>query len=68
MLINLDVSATAFYQPGPVVEMVAKLLGKNGGAGELRGPLSDKDRIKVEKVKLSYKVAWNTNLNKLHRH
>lgn len=49
MLINLDVSATAFYQPGPVVDIVAKLLGKNSSA-DLRNILHEKDRVKIEKV------------------
>ncbi|KAJ3190960.1 hypothetical protein HK101_008206 [Irineochytrium annulatum] len=56
MLINLDVSATAFHQPGPVVEMVAKILGRNG-AGDLRAPISDKDRIKLEKTLKGLKVV-----------
>ncbi|KAI8828499.1 Piwi domain-containing protein, partial [Chytridium lagenaria] len=56
MLINLDVSATAFYQPGPVVEMVAKILGRNG-AGDLRGPISEKDRIKLEKSLKGLKIV-----------
>lgn len=56
MLINLDVSATAFYQPGPVVDMVAKILGKTS-AGELRSIISDKDRIKLEKTFKGLKVV-----------
>ncbi|KAI9203830.1 Piwi domain-containing protein [Polychytrium aggregatum] len=56
MLINLDVSATAFYQTGPVVEIVAKILGKQS-AGELRSILSDKDRQKLEKTLKGLKVV-----------
>ncbi|KAJ3129151.1 hypothetical protein HK098_002392 [Nowakowskiella sp. JEL0407] len=56
VLINLDVSATAFYQPGPVIEMVAKILGKQSPA-ELRGPISDKDRQKLEKSLKGLKVV-----------
>ncbi|KNC97956.1 uncharacterized protein SPPG_06944 [Spizellomyces punctatus DAOM BR117] len=56
MLINLDVSATAFYQPGPVIEMVAKILGRHSGA-DLRAPLSDRDRLKVEKVLKGLKIV-----------
>ncbi|KAI8923006.1 Piwi domain-containing protein [Entophlyctis helioformis] len=55
MLINLDVSATAFYQPGPLVEMIAKLLGRNNAA-ELRSPLLDKDRIKLERTLKNIKI------------
>ncbi|KAJ3287814.1 argonaute 1 [Borealophlyctis nickersoniae] len=56
MLINLDVSATAFYQPGPVIEMVAKVLGRQSG-NDLRTSLSDKDRIKLEKALRGLKIV-----------
>ncbi|KAL2915988.1 hypothetical protein HK105_204412 [Polyrhizophydium stewartii] len=56
MLINLDVSATAFYQPGPLVDIIARLLGKNNGS-DLRGPISDKDRAKLEKSLKGVKVV-----------
>ncbi|RKO93090.1 Piwi domain-containing protein [Blyttiomyces helicus] len=56
MLINLDVSATAFYQPGPVIEMVAKILGRQGPQ-DLRAPLMDKDRIKLEKSLRGLKIV-----------
>ncbi|KAI9002409.1 Piwi domain-containing protein [Gaertneriomyces semiglobifer] len=56
MLINLDVSATAFYQPGPVVEMVAKILGRHSAA-DLRSPLTERDRQRVEKALRGLKVV-----------
>ncbi|KAJ3051715.1 hypothetical protein HK097_007259, partial [Rhizophlyctis rosea] len=56
MLINLDVSATAFYQPGPVIDMVAKILGRHSGH-DLRTQISDKDRIKVEKALRGLKIV-----------
>ncbi|KAJ3089874.1 hypothetical protein HK102_005260 [Quaeritorhiza haematococci] len=56
MLINLDVSATAFYQPGPVVEIVAKILGRQS-AGDLRMPIGDRDRIKLEKYLKGLKIV-----------
>ncbi|KAI9104430.1 Piwi domain-containing protein [Phlyctochytrium arcticum] len=56
MLINLDVSATAFYQPGPVVEMVAKILGRQSAA-DLRSPLTERDRQKIEKVLKGLKIV-----------
>jgi len=56
MLINLDVSATAFYQPGPVVEMIAKILGKNSPA-DFRNGLMDKDRLRLEKALKGLKVV-----------
>ncbi|KAI8824387.1 Piwi domain-containing protein [Fimicolochytrium jonesii] len=56
MLINLDVSATAFYQPGPVVEIVARILGRHD-ASELRTPLNERDRQKVEKALKGLKIV-----------
>jgi len=56
MLINLDVSATAFYQPGSVLDITAKILGKNSPS-DLRTPLSDKDRLKVEKALKGIKIV-----------
>ncbi|KAJ3416061.1 eukaryotic translation initiation factor 2C, 2 [Chytridiales sp. JEL 0842] len=56
MLINLDVSATAFYQPGPIVDMVAKILGRHSPS-DLRTPLSDKDRLKLEKTLKGLKIS-----------
>jgi hypothetical protein len=41
---------------GPVVEMVAKILGRSS-AHDLRSPLSEKDRIKLEKVLKGLKVV-----------
>ncbi|KAJ3021872.1 argonaute 1 [Thoreauomyces humboldtii] len=58
MLVNLDVSATAFYQPGPVVEMVAKILGRHG-PGDLRVQLNDRDRQKIEKALKGLKIVVN---------
>ncbi|KAJ3217348.1 argonaute 1, partial [Clydaea vesicula] len=56
MLINLDVSATAFYQPGPILEIMAKILGKNS-PNDLRQGITDKDRIKLEKALKGIKVV-----------
>ncbi|KAJ3073654.1 argonaute 1 [Podochytrium sp. JEL0797] len=56
MLINLDVSATAFFQPGPLIEMVAKILNRNS-PNDLRLPLTEKDRIKLDKTLKGLKVA-----------
>ncbi|KAJ3121651.1 argonaute 1 [Physocladia obscura] len=56
MLINLDVSATAFFQPGPLVEMVAKILNRNT-PNDLRAPITEKDRTKLDKTLKGLKVA-----------
>ncbi|TPX59346.1 hypothetical protein PhCBS80983_g02488 [Powellomyces hirtus] len=55
MLVNLDVSATAFYQPGPVLDMVVKILGKSTVA-DLRTTLNERDRQKVEKALKGLKI------------
>ncbi|KAH9274457.1 hypothetical protein BASA83_003089 [Batrachochytrium salamandrivorans] len=51
-----DVSATAFYQPGSVVQIVAHLLGKHSAA-DLRIPLVDKDRSRLEKSLKGIKIV-----------
>ena len=55
MLINLDVSATAFYQSGQLPSIIAKILNKN--VSDLRQPLLDKDRIKLEKHLKGIKIV-----------
>ncbi|TPX31606.1 hypothetical protein SmJEL517_g05103 [Synchytrium microbalum] len=55
MLVNLDVSATAFHQPGPVVDLIAQILGRNHVA-ELRYTLTERDRGKVEKALKGLKI------------
>ncbi|XP_043699782.1 protein argonaute 5 [Telopea speciosissima] len=44
--LNLDVSATSFYEPIPVIEFVRKYLNIR----EQSRPLSDRDRIKIKKA------------------
>ncbi|KAJ3322581.1 Eukaryotic translation initiation factor 2C [Boothiomyces sp. JEL0866] len=56
LLINLDVSATAFYQAGPVVNIAAKILGKHSPL-DIRGPLSEKDRQRIEKGVRGLKIV-----------
>ncbi|GMQ06788.1 hypothetical protein CsSME_00051238 [Camellia sinensis var. sinensis] len=41
--LNIDMSATAFIEPLPVIEFVAQILGKD----VYSRPLSDADRVKV---------------------
>ncbi|TPX39954.1 hypothetical protein SeMB42_g06174 [Synchytrium endobioticum] len=55
MLLNLDVSATAFHQTGPVVDLVAQILGRNSVA-ELRYILTERDRNKIEKATKGLKI------------
>ncbi|KAJ3350930.1 eukaryotic translation initiation factor 2C, 2 [Entophlyctis luteolus] len=56
LLINLDVSATAFFQAGPLIEMVAKILNRNT-PNDLRAPITEKDRIKLDKTLRGLKIA-----------
>ncbi|KFH71161.1 hypothetical protein MVEG_04007 [Podila verticillata NRRL 6337] len=48
MLINLDVAATAYYQSGPLTELVVKMVGARS-VDDFRRPLNDRDRSKLEK-------------------
>ncbi|KAF9930836.1 Eukaryotic translation initiation factor 2C [Linnemannia zychae] len=49
MMINLDVAATAYYQSGPLLELVVKVLDRRS-LDDLHRPLSDRDRTKLEKT------------------
>ncbi|CAG8434696.1 7785_t:CDS:10 [Diversispora eburnea] len=55
IMINVDLSATAFYEAGPLVMMVTKLLGRRT-PDDLRRGITDKDRIKIEKALKNLKV------------
>ncbi|RKP00133.1 hypothetical protein CXG81DRAFT_5897, partial [Caulochytrium protostelioides] len=48
LLINLDVSATAFYQAAPILTTIAKILGRSSPM-DLHYPLTDRDRLKIER-------------------
>ncbi|KAL7189604.1 hypothetical protein ACSBR1_039284 [Camellia fascicularis] len=50
--LNIDMSATAFIEPLPVIEFVAQILGKD----VYSRPLSDADRVKVKKALRGIKV------------
>ncbi|CAB4400131.1 unnamed protein product [Rhizophagus irregularis] len=60
MMINIDLSATAFYEEGPLIRMVAKILDLRS-PNDLRKGLSDKDRQKVEKRIKNLKIRDNHN-------
>jgi eukaryotic translation initiation factor 2C len=55
MLINVDLSATAFYESGPLIQIVTKILGRRS-PDDLRRGLSEKDRVKVEKTLKNLKI------------
>ena len=48
MMINVDLSATAFYEKGSLLQMVTKLLGRRT-PDDLRRIVNNKDYLKVEK-------------------
>ncbi|KAI9106068.1 Piwi domain-containing protein [Phlyctochytrium arcticum] len=56
MLLNLDVSATAFLESGPVIDVVVRILGKTR-ADEIRQPLNDRDRSRIEKALKGVKIV-----------
>jgi len=56
MMINIDLSATAFYESGSLVSMVTKILGRRD-PNDFRRGLSDRDRIKVEKELKGLKIC-----------
>ncbi|CAG8522996.1 5713_t:CDS:10 [Ambispora gerdemannii] len=55
MMINIDLSATAFYEGGPLIQMVIKLLGKRNH-DDLRRGLNEKECIKIEKAIKNLKI------------
>ncbi|TPX63495.1 hypothetical protein SpCBS45565_g06583 [Spizellomyces sp. 'palustris'] len=66
MLLNLDVSATAFLEAGPVVDVVARILGK-GRADDIRQPFNERDRYRVEKTLKNIKVVTTHRGNSKRR-
>src|SRR3954462_9639811 len=58
MMINVDLSATAFYQRGPLIQMVVKILGRRS-PDDLRRGLSDRDREKVKNFIRGLKISDN---------
>jgi hypothetical protein len=58
MMINIDLSATAFFEAGPLVQMVTKILNKRT-PDDLRRGLLDRDRQKVERTIKGLKIRDN---------
>lgn len=60
MMINIDLSATAFYESGPLIEKVVKILGHSyRSLNDLRRGLSTNDRHKVEDFIRGLKIKDN---------
>ncbi|KAJ3124783.1 hypothetical protein HK098_000874 [Nowakowskiella sp. JEL0407] len=55
MLLNIDLASTAFFEPGLVIETVAKILGKRS-PDEIRQHLSERERNKILKSLKNVKV------------
>ncbi|CAG8451565.1 6557_t:CDS:10 [Ambispora gerdemannii] len=55
MMINVDVSATAFYEGGPLVPIVVKILGGRS-PDDLRRGIDERDRVKLEKFLKNLKI------------
>lgn len=60
--LNIDMSSTAFIEPLPVIEFIAKVLNKD----VVTRPLSDADRIKIKKALRGVKVEVTHRVN-VHR-
>ncbi|ORX53593.1 Piwi-domain-containing protein [Hesseltinella vesiculosa] len=56
MMVNVDVSATAFYESGPLHEISAKILGRRS-VDDLRRGLPDRDRQRLEKVLKTLRIV-----------
>ncbi|KAI8330896.1 Piwi domain-containing protein [Chlamydoabsidia padenii] len=55
MMINVDISATAFYEAGPLPELVAKILNRRS-VDDLRRGVSERDIKRVSSVLKSIKI------------
>ncbi|KAI9272608.1 Piwi domain-containing protein [Sporodiniella umbellata] len=55
MMINIDVSATAFYESGPLPDIVAKILGRRS-LDELRRGIPPRELSKLEKILKALKI------------
>ncbi|CAG8690438.1 3353_t:CDS:2, partial [Acaulospora colombiana] len=65
MMINVDLSATAFYQGGPLINMVTKLLGRRN-PGEI-GMINVGQRSRLEKDLKNLKICVNHRGNDARR-
>jgi hypothetical protein len=54
-MINIDLSATAFYESGPLINIVVKLLGRRS-PDDLRRGINDRERVKLEKEIKNLKI------------
>ncbi|GBB98146.1 hypothetical protein RclHR1_03150009 [Rhizophagus clarus] len=55
MMINIDLCATAFYESGPLINVVVKMLGKRS-TDDLRRGINERERVKLEKELKNLKI------------
>ncbi|PKY52662.1 Piwi-domain-containing protein [Rhizophagus irregularis] len=58
MMINIDSSATTFYEGGPLIQIIAQIL-RLRSLDDLRRGLSERDRQKVEKIIKNLRISDN---------
>ncbi|CAB5198298.1 unnamed protein product [Rhizophagus irregularis] len=58
MMINIDSSATTFYEGGPLIQMIAKIL-RLRSPDDLRRGLSERDHKKIEKIIKNLRISDN---------
>ncbi|RIA82435.1 Piwi domain-containing protein [Glomus cerebriforme] len=55
MMINIDLCATAFYESGPLINVIVKLLEKRN-PDDLRKGINERERVKLEKELKNLKI------------
>eukprot|EP00158_Paraphelidium_tribonemae_P008813 Partr_v1_DN28691_c0_g1_i1_m49399 putative eukaryotic translation initiation factor 2c len=58
VVINIDVSATAFFEPGPLIRFIARNIGRKN-LDDLGGPLRPRELEKCERLLKGVKVQVN---------
>ncbi|CAG8640305.1 9527_t:CDS:10, partial [Ambispora leptoticha] len=55
MQVNVDLSATAFYEGGSLIQIIVKILGRRS-PNDLHRGINDRDRVKLEKFLKNLKI------------
>lgn len=58
-MLNIDISATAFYEPGPLLVFVARLFGKKNVDDFARMTLRQREFEKADRMVRGIKIAVN---------
>jgi hypothetical protein len=58
MMINIDLSATVFFERGPLIQLVTKILGKRS-PDDLRRGIQDRDLARIERTIKGLKIKDN---------